>query len=74
MLEKFLINGIELISYAFSYHLGNHGNILLIVITFLFSFSTVISCYFYGEISLKFITKVNGFKLFIYKLIVLFFI
>ena len=68
------INGIELISYAFNYHLGNIGNLILIIITFLFSFSTVISCYYYGEISLKFITKVNKFKLFIYKLLVLIFI
>lgn len=68
------INGIELISYAFNYHLGNIGNILLITITFLFSFSTVISSYYYGEISLKFLTKINKFKLFIYKLFVLIFI
>ena len=68
------INGIELISYAFDYHLGNLGNILLIIITFLFSFSTVISCYYYGEISLKFITKINKIKLFVYKIIVLMFI
>ena len=65
------INGIELISYAFDYHLGNNGNILLIIITFLFSFSTVISCYYYGEISLKFLTKINKFKIFIYKILVL---
>ena len=49
-------------------------NILLIIITFLFSFSTVISSYYYGEISLKFLTKVNKIKLFIYKIIVLLFI
>lgn len=68
------INGIELISYAFKYHLGKQGNILLIIITFLFSFSTVISCYYYGEISLKFLTKITKIKLFIYKIIVLLFI
>lgn len=68
------INGIELISYAFNYHLGNKGNILLIIITFLFSFSTVISCYYYGEISLKFLTNINKLKLFIYKIFVLIFI
>lgn len=68
------INGIELISYAFNYHLGNIGNILLITITFLFSFSTVISSYYYGEISLKFLTKINKLKLFIYKILVLIFI
>ena len=68
------INGIELISNSFNYHLGYNGNILLIIITFLFSFSTVISCYYYGEISLKFLTKITKIKLFIYKIFVLLFI
>lgn len=68
------INGIELISYAFSYHLGNYGKIFLIIITFLFSFSTIISSYYYGEKSLYFLTKVNKIKLLLYKISVLIFI
>lgn len=68
------INGIEIIIHAFNYHLGDIGNIFLILITFLFSFSTVISSYYYGEISLKFLTKVSKKKMFIYKLFTLLFI
>lgn len=52
-----IINGIELTKYAFSYHLGSVGDILLLLILLLFSFSTIITIYYYGESSLKFITK-----------------
>lgn len=52
-----IINGIELTKYAFSYHLGSFGDILLLLILLLFSFSTIITIYYYGESSLKFITK-----------------
>ena len=52
-----IINGIELTKYAFSYHLGSIGDILLLLILLLFSFSTIITIYYYGESSLKFITK-----------------
>ena len=43
------INGIELIQYAFTYHLGSFGNI------FLFVLSTIITVYYYGESNLKYI-------------------
>ena len=49
------VNGIEITSYAFKYHLGNFGNILLLIIVILFAFSTLISGYYYGESSLKFL-------------------
>ena len=49
------VNGIEITSYAFKYHLGNFGNILLLIIVILFAFSTIISGYYYGESSLKFL-------------------
>lgn len=52
-----IINGIELTKYAFSYHLGYFGEITLLLILFLFSFSTIITIYYYGESCLKFITK-----------------
>ena len=52
-----VINGIELTKYAFSYHLGYFGEIMLLIILFLFSFSTIITIYYYGENSLKFLTK-----------------
>ncbi|MGN0993049.1 MAG: amino acid carrier protein [Bacilli bacterium] len=52
-----IVNGIELTKYAFSYHLGSLGDILLLLILILFSFSTIITIYYYGESSLKFITQ-----------------
>ena len=36
-------NGIELTSYAFNYHFGTIGKYLLMIVTLLFAFSTVIS-------------------------------
>lgn len=52
------INGIEYVIDAFVYHLGNFGMILFLLITILFAFSTIVSGYCFGEISLKFI-RVN---------------
>lgn len=51
------INGIEITQYAFKYHLGNMGNILLSVCIFLFSFTTILTGYYDGESSLKFLIK-----------------
>ena len=51
-----IINGIELTKYAFSYHLGSFGENILLIILLLFSFSTIITVYYYGESSLKFLT------------------
>lgn len=50
-------NGIELALNAFNEHFGSLGNIFLIIAIFLFAFSTILSGYFYGETSLKFIFK-----------------
>jgi AGCS family alanine or glycine:cation symporter len=47
------INGIEIITYAFFYHLGKMGGIILSIITILFAISTIISGYFYGEVSIN---------------------
>lgn len=52
-----VVNGIELTRAAFSYHLGMFGDILLLIIVVLFSFSSIITIYYYGESSLNFITK-----------------
>lgn len=52
-----ITNGIELTKHAFSYHLGHFGEIMLLLILFLFSFSTIITIYYYGESSLKFLTN-----------------
>lgn len=50
-------NGIELAINAFTEHFGNIGNIFLLIAIYLFAFSTILSGYFYGETSLKFIVK-----------------
>lgn len=49
------INGIELMQYAFYCHFGTFGNILLFAFIFLFAFSTVLTGYYYGEASLRFL-------------------
>ena len=54
------VNGIEIASYAFNYHLPNLGNIILSVSIFLFAFSTILTGYYYGESSLKFLTNNKG--------------
>jgi len=49
------VNGIEITLNALIYHLGNFGNIILYFSLIAFSFSTIISGYFYVESNLKFI-------------------
>ena len=51
------INGIEITQYAFGYHFGSIGNILLFVSVLLFSFTTILTGYYDGEVSLKFLIK-----------------
>lgn len=55
--EVRVINGIELTKHAFFYHLGNFGEVMLLIILFLFSLSSLITIYYYGENSLKIITE-----------------
>ena len=50
-------NGIELTSYAFNLHFGSLGNILLIICILLFSFSTILTGYYYCESNLNFLFK-----------------
>lgn len=50
-------NGIEIASTAFNYHLGSIGNNILTIIITLFAFSTILSGYYYGISSLKYILK-----------------
>lgn len=63
------INGIEYVIDAFVYHLGSLGTIMFLIITVLFAFSTIVSGYCFGELSLDFIKKnisnksINVFKL-----------
>jgi len=51
------MNGIELTKYALNYHLGEFGNIFLILSILFFAFSTIIAGYYYGESNLKFIIR-----------------
>lgn len=48
-----VINGIEITQKAFINHLGNFGNLIVIISIILFAFSTVLSGYYDGEASLK---------------------
>lgn len=48
------LNGIEITGYAFSYHLGKLGDIFIFISILLFSFSTILTGYYYGESSLKY--------------------
>ncbi len=64
------INGIELASYAFNYHFGNIGTYILIVSIILFSFSTIITGYYYGESSFNyFFSKLNDKYIFVLRII-----
>ena len=49
------INGIEIINYAFNYHFGNYGSFISSIIISLFAFSTIITSYYYGSISIKYL-------------------
>lgn len=59
------INGIEVTSYAFNYHLGKLGDVILIISIILFSFSTIIAGYYYGESNLRFMVNNKGSILFL---------
>lgn len=52
-------NGIEIALFSFNYHFGNIGNILLVILILLFAFSTILSAYYYGEVSLNYFKKKN---------------
>ena len=64
------INGIEYVIDAFVYHLGNIGTIMFLIITLLFAFSTVVSGYCFGEVSLKYIKKnINNKSILFFKIL-----
>lgn len=62
-------NGIEITLEAFKYHLGNLGTIFVTIIITLFGLATVLTGYYYGESSLKFLKKTNKIDIFMLKLI-----
>ena len=51
------MNGIELTKYAFNYHFGYIGEVLLLIILVLFAFSTIITVYYYALSNLKGLTN-----------------
>lgn len=51
------INGIELVNNSFNYYFGSFGTIILFILICLFSFSTIITGYYYGKSSIKFLTN-----------------
>ncbi len=66
------INGIELVFSAFSYHFGILGHFFLFLSILLFSFSTILTGYYYVESSFKyFFERTPKFLLFLLKLITL---
>jgi AGCS family alanine or glycine:cation symporter len=69
------INGIEIVMYAFNYHFGSVGKIMLTIITILFAFLTIISGYFFGENNIRIFTNnnkiINLFKIFVIIVIVI---
>lgn len=48
------VNGIEIVQNIFKDYLGNIGLFIMLISIILFSFSTVITGYYYGETSLKY--------------------
>ena len=64
------INGIEYVIDSLVYHLGNYGVIVFVIITILFSFSTIIGGYTFGELALDFIIKnINNKIIVVFKII-----
>lgn len=64
------LNGIEITILSFHKMLGVYGDFVIILSILLFSFSTIITGYYYGESGLYFFLKKNiKFKLFILKCI-----
>ncbi|MBE6138652.1 MAG: alanine:cation symporter family protein [Firmicutes bacterium] len=49
------VNGIEITQHAFKFHLGDFGNLLLFLSVLLFSFTTILTGYYDGESSLKYL-------------------
>lgn len=69
------INGIEITQYAFTYHLGNIGNIIIFISILFFAFSTILTGYYYIESSLKFFkAKISHNQLIIVKIITIIFL
>lgn len=62
-------NGIEITLQAFNYHLGHFGVLFIAIIISLFGLATILTGYYYGESSFKFLKKTNKFDIFVLKFI-----
>ena len=51
------MNGIEITQNAFIYHLGNVGNVIVIISIVLFAFSTILAGFYDAESNLKYLTN-----------------
>lgn len=66
------VNGIELALYAFKYHFGNLGIYIMVVSILLFSFSTILTGYYYGESCLKyFLNSISNKYIYILRILTL---
>ncbi len=62
------INGIEITRYAFIYHLGSIGGLVLTISIILYAFSTIIGGYYYVDVCIKYLMNKNYL---IFKIIIL---
>ena len=69
------INGIEIVMYAFNYHFGSIGKMILTIIAIMFAFSTIISGYFFGYNNLRIFTSnkliINVFKILVILVVII---
>ena len=66
------INGIEITESSFLYHIPKIGNYIVIISIFFFAFSTILTGYYYGESSYKYLDKnTNKIKIIILKIFTL---
>ena len=65
-------NGIEFAQNAFEFHFGSFGSISLFACVFMFSFSTILTGYYYGETCFKHIFKRSSIMIKIVTIIVVF--
>ncbi len=64
------LNGIEIIESSFLYHIPKYGHYIVVISIFFFAFSTILTGYYYGESSYKYLDKnTNNIKLFLLKVI-----
>lgn len=64
------VNGIEITTMAFNHHIGDFGNYVVMITIVLFAFSTIVTGYYYGESSLKFVfNNIKDIYLLLFKIV-----